>query len=144
MLCSKDPIEIEVPHEPGNFFDFLVVPWPSLKRSRKAASHENTEVAALLGGEFAKAMQDDDEEDEEKRARKEERALERLKAHQFDESNFDAAILLEEGLVGWRGPNYPDKCTAKNKARLDERTMLFAKQSVIDITKPLGEEEEKN
>lgn len=134
MIVSQERIEREVPNEPGATFEFVRVSWKVLRESRRKASLENLEIARVLGAEFVAAMQDDDPE-------KEARVRERLAALQYDESNFDAGVLLDAGLVGW---SYPEDLNAENIDLLDEATVVWAKEQIISITKPPSEEEEKN
>ena len=138
MLVSQNPIKTEVPHEKGNFFEFVPVPWPEMRQSQRVAGRENSEDSAAFGADLIKAMQDDDPE-KEKAVRK------RLEERQFDESNFDAETLFAAALVGWSGPKYKGKkCNRENRRLLDGKTMKWAKKFLIELTRQPSEEEEKN
>ncbi len=136
MLVSKVPISVDHPHEPGVSFDFLRVPWGVLRAARRKASREQLEVAAVLGASILEALQSKEGADN---------AQELIESNKYNEAQFDTKTLLESGLDGWSGPGYDGvECNAENRARLDEGDATWAKQQIIDLTKPADEEEEKN
>lgn len=135
MLVSQTPQDFEIPHEPGNFFALLRAPWPVLRKAREKASDEQLEKASKLTGPILEALSSKDGADN---------AQELMEKNQYKEVNFDTETLLEACLVGWAGEFYGHECNEENRALLDEETMVWAKQQIIDITKPPDEEEEKN
>lgn len=138
MLFSLDPVTVEVPGEPGNSFDFLKVPWPAFRMAARIASRENNEDIAPFASSFIQSIQEGDKD-------KKKKLEDASKKGQFDESNFDTETLFEAGFAGWSGPNYDGvPCDKENRARLSMETMKWAKKTLIELTRPPSEEEEKN
>jgi hypothetical protein len=147
MLVSKEAIRLDIPHEEGEWVEVVKLPWVKLRAARKANEKENREIAKEFGAEFVKALSSSDDSE-----KAENRAKNLIKSQQYDESNFDTHILLDAGLVGW---SYGEKVTPdaefkyvevdpKSIDMLDERTVVWIKQEIINLTKPLTEAQEKN
>lgn len=147
MLVSKESIRLDIPHEEGEWVEVVKLPWVKLRAARKANEKENREIAKEFGAEFVKALSSSDDSE-----KAENRAKNLIKSQQYDESNFDTHILLDAGLIGW---SYGEKVTpdaefkyvevdSKSIDMLDERTVVWIKQEIINLTKPLTEAQEKN
>ena len=132
MLVSREPVRVDVPHEDGQWFDLLKLSWTQIRKARKAATMDSAETAKAFGAELMKAL------GSEKNG--EDKAMSLIKAQQYDESMFDTEQLLLDGVVGW---SYNGEVTSEALATLDEGTAAWAKQAIIDITKPPSEAEEK-
>ena len=132
MLVTKDPIRYEVPHEPGEWLDLIKLSWTKLKEARRYATLENAETARAFGAELVKALATDDT------GKAAEKLIER---QQYHESSFDTKTLLLKGIVGW---SYEAELSAESVAELDDKTVAWAKQAIIDLTKPPTEEDRKN
>jgi len=132
MLVTREPHRRDIPHEEGAWIEICKLSWVQLKKARKAATLDNAEMAKAFGAELIKALQGDD-------AEKKVRTLN--KALQYDETQFDTELLLAEGVVGW---SYEDELGPETIKQLDEETAAWAKQEIIDLTKPPSEEELKN
>lgn len=146
MIVSKIPERVDVPHEPGEWFEIWRVPWKKLKRARKITEAENRDIAKAFGPAFIKAFQSEDGV---------EKGEQLIRRQRYDESNFDTAILLEYGVAGWSymqdvvtegGAVALEKVSVSSEAlgELDEQTAAWAKQAIIDLTRPRTENEEKN
>ena len=147
MLVSREPKRFDIPHEEGEWIEIVKLPWVKLREARKENEKENRAIAREFGAEFVKALaSSDDDEKAERRAKK------LIKDQQYDESNFGTHTLLKAGLVGWSYTH-----TSKEKPetevmvpikdgveRIDELTVTWIKQTIIDYTKPPSEKEEKN
>lgn len=132
MLVSKEPTRVDVPHEEDAWFDLLKLSWVQIRKARKAATLDSAETAKAFGAELMKALSSDD--------KGEEKALRLIKTQQYDESMFDTELLLLAGVSGWSYDEAVDEGTIKE---LDEETAAWAKQAIIDLTKPPSEEEVK-
>ena len=132
MLVSKEPTRVEVPHEEGAWFELLKLSWVKIKKARKAATLDSAETAKAFGAELMKALSSDD--------KGEEKALRLIKSQQYDESMFDTEILLEAGIAGW---SYDEPVNPSTLKELDEETAAWAKQAIIDLTKPPSDDEVK-
>ena len=132
MLVSREPVRVDVPHEDGQWFDLLKLSWTQIRKARKAATMDSAETAKAFGAELMKAL------GSEKNG--EDKAMSLIKAQQYDESMFDTEQLLLDGVVAW---SYDGEVNPEALATLDEGTAAWAKQAIIDITKPPSEAEEK-
>ncbi len=144
MIVSKVPIRTDVPHEEGEWFDLVKIPWKKLKAARKITEEESREIAKSFGPAFIKAFQSEDG------VAKGEQLIRRQR---YDEAQFDTATLLRYGVKGWSymetdegeaGLTVPMEVTVDTLGELDELTATWAKQAIIDLTRPRTEEEEKN
>jgi hypothetical protein len=138
MLVSQEPTQVDVPHEPGEWIAIKRLSWRQLKSARKKAEEENRQVIKDFGPEFLRALQSPDGE---------EKARKLLKRQQYDESNFDSQEILKLGIFAWSYTNGDGTAVEVNDesiGMLDERTATWAKQQIVDLTRPPDEEEEKN
>jgi len=132
MLVSKEPVRVDVPHEDGAWFDLLKLSWTQIRRARKAATLDSAETAKAFGAELMKALSSD--------TNGEDKALRLIKSQQYDESMFDTEQLLLDGVKAW---SYEGDVTSDALSGLDEKTAVWAKQAIIDLTKPPSEDEVK-
>jgi hypothetical protein len=107
--------------------------WKKLRKARKLQEEEQREVAKSFGAEFMKALSRGDVD--------EDRARRLIKEQQYNADNFDTEALLESGIAAW---SYAEPVNLDTIEELDERTAVWAKQQIIDLTKPPSEDEEKN
>jgi len=135
MLVSQEPIRINIPHEENQWVEVLKLPWIKLRAARRENEKENRAIAREFGAEFVKALASTDDSD-----KAEKRARNLIKSQQYNESNFDTHILLKAGLVGW---SYEPEVSEETLNQLDEHTVTWIKQEIIDLTKPPTEEQEK-
>ena len=145
MLVTKDPIRHEIPHESGEWFDLIKLSWKKLKKSKRRATSEQMEVMSETAKAFGGAnfvQQALGEVAKLDKAGKATEAVQRAaQKGEYDESNFDTETLLLAGTVGW---SYDAEVNAGTIAELDEGTAIWAKQAIIDLTKPPTEEDRKN
>lgn len=132
MLVSKTPIRRDVPHEDGQWFDFVRLPWTKTRDARKAAERENRGVMKELGAEFLKAFQ---AEDDTKKLRK------LLYDQEWDPRAFGADTLLGFGILAW---SYDAPVSAESIAELDDVTKDWAVRSILEICRPPTAASEKN
>jgi hypothetical protein len=131
---------IAVPHEPGCEFVLRTLTWKQLESARKIQSDKNREEAKAFGAEFIRALTSTDT-DEEATAR----ARKRMRAFQYDVSQFDREQLLAWGIASWRGQGYDGvEANAEHKAALDEPTAVWAAEQIIAMSRPRTEDETKN
>lgn len=131
MLVSREPITVEIPHEPGQWIGFCKLSWKQFKQARKKAEKENREVIRELGGEILKALQ---VEGGEKRARK------LIDEQEYDPRTYDTEELLLAGIVSW---SYEAEVNPETVAALDKQTSDWAVRKLIDLNRPPSEGEEK-
>jgi hypothetical protein len=146
MIGSR-PIRVEVPHEPGEEFEFRRPSWIQEQDAREGAEKKNRKQAADFGAAFIKELnQVDPDETEEQAEERVDLAHKRLKKFEYDLSQFDLGILLEAGITGWSyvRDGVPIPLNAEELAELDGPTAKWAGQEIVDLLKPDTEEEEKN
>ena len=145
MLVTKDPIRHEIPHESGEWFDLIKLSWKKLKKSKRRATSEQMEVMSETARAFGGANFVQQALDEAAKLDKAGKATEVVqkaaKKGEYDESNFDTETLILAGIAGW---SYDAEVNAETIAELDEATASWAKQAIIDLTKPPTEEDRKN
>lgn len=129
-MLKSEPVRIDVPHEENTWFDFVKLSWKQLRRARKLAEEEQREIAKSFGAEFVAALTKGDED----------RARKLIQEQQYNVTNFDLEALLENGIVGW---SYDAPINPDTIEQLDERTAVWAAQTIIDLTKPPSEVDEK-
>ena len=130
MLIGK-PERVDIPHEPGEWFEIVPLSWKKLELARDKMSKQNLDTMKNIGAELMKALRSDDEA----------AVRSALKRQRYEESQFDTATILEHGVLDW---SYEGNVTEEALEQLDERTMAWCKQVIIDVTRPPDEDEEKN
>ena len=146
MLGSKK-FEIDIPHEPGESFTFRKPSWIQEQDAREGAGRKNRQEARDFGGEFIRELNKVDPDEPEETAEKRiALAHQRLKAFEYDISQFDLGLLLEAGVTGWsyKRDGAPVPVNAKEIATLDSPTAKWAGLEIIELLKPPTKEEEKN
>ena len=131
MFVNREPHRREVPHENGAWIDICKLSWTQLADARKAGLKENAERMKLFGAEWISALLQGRKEEAEKI----------VDEQKWDPSAFGTGVLLELGIVAW---SYEEKIIPDNIANVDEPTIDWVKQEIIDLNKPPSEEEEKN
>jgi len=131
MLVTREPIRRDIPHEEGAWIEFCKLSWKQLAKARTAGLVENAEQAKIWGVEWVKALTSDGGAEKAKKI---------AAAQQWDPSNFGTGALLEFGIVAW---SYEQDVEAGSIDEIDGATATWAKQQIIDINKPPGEEEQK-
>ncbi|MEE9359073.1 MAG: hypothetical protein V3U85_01180 [Hyphomicrobium sp.] len=107
--------------------------WKQLKAARRARSTEAKEEMKELGAEIIAAYV--------KGGQEEAAARRIIKEMEYEPGQFDTPMLLSFGIDSW---SYGDgKATNEKIETLDERTAVWAKQEIINMTKPPSEEEQK-
>jgi hypothetical protein len=130
MLGSK-PVKFDIPHEPGQWMELKTLSWKKLKKARKALEKDHIETMRAFGAELVGALRDGATE-------KNLRQLE--KRQQYHLSAFDIETLLFHGIATW---SYDAEINAETIAELDERTATWAAETIIELTKPPDEDEQK-
>ena len=136
MLLSE-PIRVDVPHKEGQWFELRPLSWKKVKEARKALSREQLDDAKSVGAELISAFQGSKED--QKAAR--EALREQQKEQEYDISKFDTGIVLEYGIAKW---SYEEPVNLEAIEQIEEKTAIWAKQQIIDMTKAPSEEERKN
>lgn len=124
-IVSKATKRIEVPHEPGQWMEIRKLSW----RQLEAASDVATEAAMKRMKEAGPEMM---------------AALRKLVEGQVSgqqASNYDRHAVLKSGIAGW---SYDEPVSDENIDLLDEETAKWAVDAILDLKKPLSEEERKN
>ena len=133
MLVTREPVRRDIPHEEGEWVDICKLSWKELRDARKDGLKENAEKMKIFGVEWVKVLISND--DGAKKAQK------IADAQEWDPTNFGTELLLEHGIVAW---SYDSPVDATSIPMLDGATAAWLKQEIIDLNKPLSEEEEKN
>lgn len=131
MLVSKTPIKRDVPHEEGEWFEFVRLSWTKFRDARKVAERENRGVLKELGAEFVKAFQSEDDTKKLKKL---------LDDQEWDPRQFDAETLLGFGVLAW---SYEAEVSTATLGDLDTVTKAWAVQAIIDLSRPPTAEQEK-
>lgn len=123
MLIDSLPVQREIPHEPGNYFDFRRLNWVQLEKASKAKEHETFANLRVMGAEFVTQLREIKGESD-----NDDRVTEALQG-------FDRATLLAESLIAWTGPNYDgQELNAENIGRLDPETAEWAARGAYMIS----------
>lgn len=130
-MLSSEPIEVEIPHEAGQWMKLRKLSWTKLREARKKQAKEQREIVKDFGADFMKVMAGGDEE-------KTRKFLERQEYHI---TNFDVETLLKYGIAEW---SYDEPVNDEQIEELDEMTARWAAQEILNLVKPPDEEEEKN
>lgn len=140
-IASKQTIQREVPHEPGNLFEFRRISWTQEEQARRRREKDQRDDAKAWGIDWVKALSDPEQE---KQARK------ILKANRYQPQAFDTMTLLKAGIAGWEGEEYEDadgkpfEVDEDTLSELDALTTDWAVEQIIDLFRPPSLEEEKN
>lgn len=146
MLGSR-PIKIDVPHEPGEWFELRKPSWIQEQDAREGGARRGRKAAAEFGAAFIRELNKVDPDESEDGAQKRvETAHQRLKVFEYDLSQFDLAVLFEAAITGWsyKRDGLPVPVNAEEIAELDAPTARWLGQEIVDLMKPPTEEEEKN
>jgi hypothetical protein len=125
---------IPIPHEPGNTLTLRKL---TRKQARKATEKRQEQaigrVRDLGGAKFVQELQD----------LKTEQIAEQEKQDAADPlAGMDEDALLEMGLVGWSGENYPEAFSIAAIDMLDEKTARFAAAQIVALYKGTLDSEE--
>ena len=132
-MLESEPTRVDLPHEKGQWFEFRRLSWKQLRKARKLVEEEQREVAKSFGAEFIAALTSGRVD--------EDRARRLIQEQQYKAVNFDTEAMLEQGIAAW---SYDKPVNVDTIEQLDERTAVWAVQQIIDLVKPLSEEDEKN
>jgi hypothetical protein len=120
-LAGKTTREVQVPHEPGNYFTFRDLSGHELDE----AERENQRKAMLLMADIPR-MEISAEQIAAARAGQ--------PATKDPRESFDKDVLCKYGIVDWRGPNYePDPCMFGYIEKLDAVTRDWAAAVILDL-----------
>ena len=133
MALTAEATRVDIPHESGAWMELRPLSWKELKEARKVQSKENRDEAKDFGVEFVAALTKG--QVDEAKARK------LIREQEYEPGQFDTATMLELGIAAW---SYDNELNSKSIEQLDERTAVWAKQQIIDLTKPPSEEAQKN
>ncbi len=132
MLVTGEPVQREIPHEPGQHFLLNRLSWKQLRKARSLQEDYSRESAKAWGAEFLEVLSKGGD-----RAEGEIRKV--LQERRYQAANYDTGYLIDMGLAAW---SYDASCDSENKAALDERTTQWAAQEIIDLTMPPSEAQE--
>jgi hypothetical protein len=132
-MLTSEPKKFDVPHEPGQWMMLRALSWKQLKSARRERSRELKNEMKELGAEIIAAYA--------KGGSDKEAARDLLKDMKYEESQFDTQVILDYGITEW---SYDAEKNMETIGLLDERTAVWAKERIIDLTKPPTEEEQKN
>lgn len=132
MLVSQEPVRRNVPHEPGEYFEFIRQSDAQLREARRRRETEQMEIIRALGGEIFEAMQKGDRQGEE-------RLRQRLRELRYDVSQYHIPTLLASGIAGW---SYKEPPGEDPSEQIDPRTAEWAGQMILDLSRPPNEEEQ--
>ena len=132
-MLTSEPVKVDVPHEKGTWFRLCKLSWKQLRKARKIQEEEQREIAKSFGAEFIAALT--------KGQVDEARARRLIREQEYNVVNFDLGALLESGIFEW---SYETPLSLTAIEQLDERTAVWAVQKIIDMTKPMDEDETKN
>lgn len=138
-LVSAESKKTDIPHEPGQFMFLRRISWSVFKTARELNVDEGVDKAKKVGGELMEAfgkMSQIRAQLEEAQAQ----IAEEDERDPYDPDNYDTATILEAGIDKW---SYDTKVSSQSISELDEPTMIWAKRTIIDSSKPRGEEEKK-
>jgi len=124
-LVSKITKKIDVPHEPGEWFEIKKLSWRQLEKAEninleKTLKQFKDVDPGLMQG-FAQG------DDQEKKAKA--------------GTDYDRATILQKGIKAW---SYDAEVNAENIDDLDEQTAEWAMNEIMEFTKPRSEDERKN
>jgi hypothetical protein len=132
-MLDGTPERVDIPHEPGQWFELRRLSWKQLRKARKIVEEEQREIAKSFGAEFVAALTSGRVD--------EDRARRLIQEQQYRAVNFDTEVMLEQGIVAW---SYDKPLNVDTIEQLDERTAVWAVQEIINLCKPLDEVAEKN
>ena len=133
LIDDIEPIRRDVPHEPGQWIAIRPLSWKQLRTARKERSREVKKELNDLGAHVLAAYAKGG--DQERAAKK------IIRDMKYDEDQFDTQVLLSFGIVEW---GYEKELNEDSIGKLDERTAAWAKDEILDLTRPPSEVEEKN
>ena len=127
MFAGDDTKDLEIPHEPGNFFMFRNLSGPELDEADVAGTRRAAEQMKALPEVFVNQAMAKDSGKE---------------AERDEFRGYDKLTLVKYGVQGWRGPKCDRQCTPEEKANLDARTLTWAARVVFEMNvRPEGEGE---
>ena len=129
-MLGSEPVKCDIPHEAGEWMELRALSFKQLKAARKKQEKEQREIIKDFGAEFFAAIQ-----------RGGDAAVKAIERQQYHVSNFDMEELLVLGVSAW---SYNAEVNLDNIGALDEKTAVWAAKTIIDMTKPPDEDEEKN
>lgn len=135
-IAGSQLTEVEIPHEPNNFFTFRNISGPELDEADLAGTKRaGQQFRDMPDRIVSEAMAQDRGGDEDGKR-------ERTPEQQF--RGYDASVLVRYGVLRWRGPLYDNvECNDEQRLNLDARTMDWAAREVYRRnTRPEGEAED--
>jgi hypothetical protein len=129
LVSRSAPDDIEVPHEPGNYFSLrplTALQMDEVRAKGMASAMEKIAMAAAAQQALSTFSSQEIEEAEEANAteRQENPAMGK-----------DPTLLVRYGVVGWRGPKYDGaECDGAAKDDLDEPTRDWAAGEVAKLS----------
>ena len=147
LANRREPLEVEVPHEPGNYMTFRALSAKRLKEAAGGFAREALELVGKDGLEVLRTMSREEEDAgraviEEARARATAAAPDAAGANTSTSADEDAlsgysdTVLLRKGLTAWRGPDYDGSpCNEVEQDELDEVTRRWAALQILSMSR---------
>jgi hypothetical protein len=128
MFAGDETKEVEIPHEPDNFFTFRNLSGPELDEADVAGTRKAAEQMKVLPDSVVNQAMAKDSGKE---------------AERDEFRGYDQVTLVKYGVQSWRGSKCDaTSCDDEAKARLDARTLAWAARIVFEMNvRPEGEGE---
>ncbi len=123
-LINDKTRKVDIPHEPGEWMELKKLSWRQLALAADIQTDETIGRLKKLGGDLFKALTN-----------------EKAKQELNPALQYDRGFVLEAGISRW---SYDVKVTKETIETLDEETAKWAFEEILDLNKPLSEEERKN
>jgi len=126
MALVGGKIKVDIPHEPGEWFEIKKLSWRQLELASDVQSEEATKRLKKMGGDIVGAMQ-------------------RVKTEQVEQQDpkftYDRGFVLQAGLVGW---SYDAELNKANIELLDEETARWAFYQIAGLNEKKDDAAVKN
>ncbi len=118
--------KIDIPHEPGEWFEIKKLSWRQLELASDIKSEEATKRLKKMGSDIVGSMQ-------------------KVKTEQIEQQDpqftYDRGFVLEAGLVGW---SYDAELNKANIELLDEETARWAFYQIVGLNEKKDDDTVKN
>lgn len=143
IVSYLPPIQVEIPHEPGEWMEFRKPASRVVKEARHVVESEGRRSFSDFGAEIVRVLMSGNDEDKAVR-----RANQLAKLQEYEPDQFDRATLLRSAIVRWsyRDPKTGDSIqpTPELIEQLDEPTAHWAHRTVVDMIRPVTKEADKS
>ncbi len=124
MIITDKTRKVDIPHEPGEWVEIKKLSWRQLTLAMDVQTDETISRLKKMGGDLFKSLSN-----------------EKAKQEVNPALQYDRGFVLEAGISRW---SYDAEVNKKNIESLDEQTAAWLFEEILDLNKPMTDEERKN